>query len=188
MKTCSRCGKTQPVDEFSRHRSNRDGLRPQCKSCGRAYARAYHDANREKEHAYYEANRDRIGGVHRTYRADHPEAGQNYGRAYRADHPEVAWASNYRVRAKQAGHEPIVQEFTLADVVARYGAQCAYCSGGPFEHLDHAVPISKGGPHTIENVRPACAACNIAKHNRTPDEWQPAENASASTNTNTNRN
>lgn len=32
--------------------------------------------------------------------------------------------------------------------------------------VDHVIPISKGGPHTWENVRNCCLKCNITKHDR----------------------
>lgn len=30
-------------------------------------------------------------------------------------------------------------------------------------HLDHVVPLSKGGPDLITNVKPSHARCNLAK-------------------------
>ena len=32
--------------------------------------------------------------------------------------------------------------------------------------VDHVIPISKGGPHTWQNVRNCCLKCNITKHDR----------------------
>jgi 5-methylcytosine-specific restriction endonuclease McrA len=30
-------------------------------------------------------------------------------------------------------------------------------------HIDHLIPIAKGGPDTLDNVRPAHALCNLKK-------------------------
>ena len=89
----------------------------------------------------------------------------------RRTHPHRIWVKNYRERAARAGHEPVVEHFTKADVIERYGDSCFYCETGEFEHLDHATPVSKGGPHTLDNVRPSCAFCNYSKHNRDLSEW-----------------
>jgi 5-methylcytosine-specific restriction endonuclease McrA len=35
--------------------------------------------------------------------------------------------------------------------------------GGRFEHIDHIIPLSRGGRHSIGNLAPACAACNLKK-------------------------
>ena len=37
-------------------------------------------------------------------------------------------------------------------------------------HIDHIVPLSKGGSHTYDNVQPAHPRCNLVKHARMPDE------------------
>jgi 5-methylcytosine-specific restriction endonuclease McrA len=31
-------------------------------------------------------------------------------------------------------------------------------------HIDHFIPVSKGGPDTLNNVRPTHGLCNIRKH------------------------
>jgi 5-methylcytosine-specific restriction endonuclease McrA len=41
-------------------------------------------------------------------------------------------------------------------------------------HIDHVVPLSRGGLHEIGNLVIACAQCNRAKGARTPDEWRAA--------------
>ena len=35
-------------------------------------------------------------------------------------------------------------------------------------HLDHYMPLSKGGAHSISNVVWSCAACNLTKNNKLP--------------------
>ena len=56
-------------------------------------------------------------------------------------------------------------------VVNRHHGLCAYCKDRPYEHMDHVVPLSRGGTNTIGNVLPACADCNLSKHNRFLTEW-----------------
>lgn len=59
-----------------------------------------------------------------------------------------------------------------AEVYARDGFECAYCSSsaGPFT-VDHIIPVSRGGGHDLENLCVACARCNSSKHNRLLSEW-----------------
>lgn len=48
---------------------------------------------------------------------------------------------------------------------------CLYC-GDPAEHVDHFIPLARGGTHTLDNLVPACAACNLSKGAKLPDlEW-----------------
>lgn len=44
--------------------------------------------------------------------------------------------------------------------------ECFYCRE-VFEikrlHVDHFIPLAKGGPHVPDNLRKSCAGCNLAK-------------------------
>lgn len=50
---------------------------------------------------------------------------------------------------------------------------CPYCSswhkGVP--EIDHLLPISRGGTHTMDNLTLACRACNAGKSDKTPEEF-----------------
>lgn len=50
-----------------------------------------------------------------------------------------------------------------------YGNQCLKCGSVDRIEADHVVPISKGGPHTIENFQTLCKFCNISKLDKTAD-------------------
>jgi len=43
------------------------------------------------------------------------------------------------------------------------GRACIYCGSQTRLTQDHLTPISRGGPHTAENVAPACLPCNQSK-------------------------
>jgi 5-methylcytosine-specific restriction endonuclease McrA len=38
-------------------------------------------------------------------------------------------------------------------------------------HLDHVIPLSKGGTDLIENIRPTHAVCNLKKGSKTPKDF-----------------
>jgi 5-methylcytosine-specific restriction endonuclease McrA len=50
---------------------------------------------------------------------------------------------------------------------------CYWCDkelNGKF-HIDHIIPLSKGGGHTENNVVLSCRPCNASKHNLMPIEF-----------------
>jgi hypothetical protein len=43
---------------------------------------------------------------------------------------------------------------------------------GRHMHIDHLVPVSRGGPHELWNFVTACAKCNLQKKHKTLDEFR----------------
>lgn len=65
------------------------------------------------------------------------------------------------------------------DILERYGTSCHICKdpidlNAPRQvgkegwerglHIDHVIPLSRGGDNTIENVKPSHGYCNITKN------------------------
>lgn len=89
--------------------------------------------------------------------------------------PDKARAQRQRRRASAngaivPGRVPDAAE--LAALTAR-GVRCAYCRRCQANTIDHIVPISRGGLHTIDNLIGACRGCNSAKGAKLLNtEWQ----------------
>ncbi|MFF4021460.1 HNH endonuclease [Nocardia elegans] len=147
-KYCGKCHSVKPVADYGRQAKTCDGLNTDCRSC---------DVLRKS-----------------SWRISNPERNREGQRIWRENNPLVNRLHDGVSRARKAGCE--VQPITPDDLLAHWKAEgidsdsCVYCSG-PFEHLDHATPIARGGAHSLENVVPACAACNESKYNRTAEEF-----------------
>ena len=92
-------------------------------------------------------------------------------RTWRKKNPERAKAIDDRKRAKRA---KALGTATFEQIKARidfYGNRCAYC-GGPYEHVDHVIPLARGGSNWPANLRPACARCNQSKNAKKLSEWR----------------
>lgn len=70
-KTCTGCGESKPVTDYSRDASKRSGFRRQCKVCtcakGREYKKLNADILRSKNHEYYKKNIDSHSTRSREY-------------------------------------------------------------------------------------------------------------------------
>jgi len=104
-----------------------------------------------------------------------------YWRKERIVRGDVIRANNRRRHAKHyraLGLSPRIGRYTETEVLDRYGTICHICNteidmsaprgtGKPgWEkglQIDHVIPLSKGGDHTIENVRPSHGHCNLTK-------------------------
>lgn len=51
-----------------------------------------------------------------------------------------------------------------------YGSACAYCGTSERITLDHVWPLTLFGPHSSDNVVPACISCNSQKSDKPLDE------------------
>lgn len=90
-----------------------------------------------------------------------------YTRKYRAENPHRAreWAQNRRNR--KSGR---LEYGTIPRLLVVQRGLCAYCAcdleGG--YHVDHIIPLSKGGRHEAVNIQLLCASCNLRKSNKDP--------------------
>ena len=139
------------------------------------------DASREQRRERY-ANGDGAAAA-RRWRAANPErqleASRRWNeanrekssaksRAWAARNPDKVKARTQRRRAlKKAATVYPITSAQIAEKMSYWGNKCWMCEG-PFEHVDHVKPLSKGGPHILANLRPACASCNASKNDRWP--------------------
>lgn len=60
-----------------------------------------------------------------------------------------------------------IEKVTLEGVLARYGSNCYLCREDVVPpasgHLEHVIPLCKGGEHSYVNIRLAHRLCNIKK-------------------------
>lgn len=75
------------------------------------------------------------------------------------------------LRIRRAKHDrDSAWSILRAKVFATKGCLCTYC-GDDAGQVDHVIPRSRGGSDDLENLVPCCGACNLAKGDRTPEEW-----------------
>jgi hypothetical protein len=168
VKRCTKCGVTKSLDGFNRDARHRDGRRSECRDCDNTRSRVYHKA-------YYDANRDRVRTRNKVWIEKNRERYRERHHAYYASVRGVA----LRLRVLHGYSRADSQ--ALATLLCADETRCAVCGlpvwwmrlrrglwpksmrAARFRQrmtVDHIVP---GGPSTIENSRPCCAACNSLK-------------------------
>jgi 5-methylcytosine-specific restriction endonuclease McrA len=126
-------------------------------------------------------NRDAVLAAKRAKRQEwreaNPEKAAQQLAAWKLAHPFKSAEYHRRKRAIKLGVK--TEYYTAEDVVARWGTVCHICGkeidmNAPRKvgtrgwkrglHLDHVIPMSRGGEDTLANVKPTHGLCNLRKH------------------------
>lgn len=176
-KKCCRCGLVKAYIEFHKNRKNKDGLDYRCKACKkiidglrapqdekrhREYSKQYHDSHIEEHKAYCKA-----------YYRKHRKWKMKYARVYRQNNPNKMRAQRARRRARVKAADGT---FTDSDILRQGESQrwkCWWCGKRCKRkyHVDHLVPLARGGHNGPSNIVISCPTCNLSKHDKLPDEW-----------------
>jgi len=116
-----------------------------------------------------QANSDKVRITRRDYQRRNPEKAFLIAKQWAKDNPELRRASTSKRRASKRLNG--VKLVTKKELLRLYASPCAYC-GIPSKHIDHVIPISKGGSHSIGNLVGACAPCNLSKGSKLITEWK----------------
>ncbi|MES2460857.1 MAG: HNH endonuclease [Armatimonadota bacterium] len=78
-------------------------------------------------------------------------------------------------RRMRIARAPRVEKIDRALIIARDDSTCYLC-GRRVEkktlQIDHVHPLAKGGSHTYDNLRVACASCNSRKDDLMLEEFR----------------
>lgn len=178
------------------HIAQRTTLSMNCTACLVIHKADYRKRNVFKRAAYYIENKERENANSRTYYARNKDRRQRQGKEYRANNPDdvrmgnARWrhanpsyasqhrldnAPKYRVyrenrRAREANG--VLSRNIVERLYERQRGMCACCSValGDRYHLDHVIPLSRGGSNTDDNVQLLLDKCNARKGSRLPTE------------------
>lgn len=88
--------------------------------------------------------------------------------------PEARIAIRDRRRARQYGAEGTYSKDDVRRLLTQHGRVCFYCDAVLTKfHLDHFIPLARGGTNNPSNLRLSCPSCNFSKGARMPWEWMP---------------
>lgn len=141
------------------------------------YNKMYREINREKlsesHREYQKNNREVVNEKAAEYRKNNPEKTKEIYARYRAKNKEkyVIYARNRRAWKLGAGGS--YTEDDIKFMLSLQKNKCAICSvsvaGG--YHIDHVIPLSKGGVNDKSNLQILCAPCNRSKGAKDPIEF-----------------
>lgn len=156
----------------------------------REYVRKNLEKVRQYKHNYYMEHKDEVREYNQEYRETHKEEMASYFHDYYLEHTDEIktrikeWDktesgklsrknANHRRKARMRSIEGDYSKDDLKQALEFFNYQCAY-SGEPLEqhyHIDHVIPVSKGGTNYIWNIVPANSGPNGTKRDNEMEEW-----------------
>jgi len=129
---------------------------------------------------YKQKNKEHLFKMSRAYRETNRQKVTKQKKQWKIDNYEKTLHSNRKaIRARRARlKNNITIAYTESQVISTYGTNCNICGLeidflAPRQvgkrgwekglHIDHLLPIAKGGSDTLNNVRPTHGLCNLKK-------------------------
>ncbi|WP_410171212.1 HNH endonuclease [Agrobacterium tumefaciens] len=94
-------------------------------------------------------------------------------RVWRLKNPESARSHGAKNRAKRRSAEGTYTKSDVSRLLILQGRKCAECKKNLSDkyHVDHIMPLARGGSNWPTNLQILCQSCNQSKHARDPFEW-----------------
>ena len=157
---CTKCNIEKSLEQFNRDKRKLNGRESHCKECRKAHVYKWRESNKEHFLKYARSVYASQTDEQRTNKI----AVQKEYRSLRLALSMPSWTKNRRQQMENNG----VFSIAPRDVRSlKREDKCAACgeTEGKFE-IDHIVPVSKGGRHSIGNLQVLCLNCNRLKHAR----------------------
>ena len=199
LKSCSRCLQTKPLTEFNISRKTRNGYRFECRACQAQYYldnRLARDTYMAKWRILHREQWNRLG---RQSRARRMEKHLAYNKQWRDANPErmqqardnwkklnrerialthQQWRSSNKDKERsykhkrRSGNGDFVSAGEIQTQLEKQSSRCYWCCNIlSVYHVDHILPLSKGGTNTTENICIACPTCNLKKGVKLPTDF-----------------
>ena len=147
----------------------------------KAQSAAYYAANREKysayQAAYQSANREKLTAYNSSWRSANFEKISARLAAYHAANPDKRTAHGRNSRARRRSAEGRHTALDITRIFEHQRGLCANCHSKLFKsgkqkfHVDHIVPLVKGGSNWPSNLQCLCPTCNMRKNAKDPIAW-----------------
>ena len=174
MNICNQCNEVKSDDDYYVVRGK---LLPKCKNCCKANSKIRYDNNKEAI-ILRTGNYRKLQKEHNTdvYKKSLHNGKLRQAKYQKTDQGKIVnKACQHRRRVILKNTISDVTTTKLKELLTSQNDTCFYCNNHldydtpRAVHLDHIMPLSKGGLHQMNNVVWSCSSCNLEKSNKIID-------------------
>lgn len=155
--------------------------------------KAYRAANRKeldaKTREWRESNPDKFSAYQSKYQSEHrkearkrcvewrkkyPDRARAQGFKWRSENKEANALKSARRRAKIKHGGCDIPKDIYKRLMSLQKGKCPVCKSQlttAYRHLDHIIPLARGGEHSVMNVQLLCPPCNLSKNAKHPIDF-----------------
>ncbi|MDU4890988.1 MAG: HNH endonuclease [Clostridium sp.] len=189
-KVCKMCGKELSIESFNIRKGYKDGYNTKCKKCEVRYNQEYYKKHKaeldEKHKKYRENNKEYLSNLRKQYYKSNKEKELVQAKMWRNKNKDKIrnsskrWyecnkgkvlVKNQRRRTKLSELPATITNEQWIQIKNDFKNKCAYCGRKLPLHMEHFIPLSKGGEMTVNNIIPSCKSCNCSKGTKLFHEW-----------------
>lgn len=173
-KFCISCKTIKLTELFYKSSIILDGYYTYCKDCCKIKRKSYKQPSKDlinnQNKVKYNKYKDSILKKNKEYYYNNLDKIHLKQKEYRRNNK---YKINLRNRARREKISCAIDNNKLKELILEHKS-CKYCLielKDHNRHIDHIVPLSKGGKHELINLMPICDKCNMSKGSKLLNEW-----------------
>lgn len=175
MKICTNCKILLSLLCFYKNKNTKDGMSYFCKRCHKEKTKKYKKSKRRikiDNEKRYAKHKNKILEKNREYYYKNKNKIHSKQKEWRKVNKESIYLRNRARKLKIKEFDKVSQDFI--NKIKTEILNCVYCNiklDDINRHIDHIVPLSKGGKHSPNNITLCCKTCNLSKGSKQLDTW-----------------
>jgi 5-methylcytosine-specific restriction endonuclease McrA len=161
-RACIKCKVVKPFSEFHRNIRTSEGINNECKICKNARSKQRYQTHGEllkNQMAFQRANNyEHRLEIERASRARRKDSQRPLKNARQQIRNRLISGAKYELKTKE--------------IAKLYTQACYNCNVTENLSIDHIIPLSRGGSHSIGNLLTLCRQCNSSKGSKLMMEWR----------------
>lgn len=142
----------------------------------KAQSRRWHAENRdaalERLRKRYANNKEEHNSKSKKWHQENPEKVRRIKAKWKKENPDAVALHSRNRRSRILGAEGSHTPLDLSDLMTKQRKKCAHswcrASIDKKHHVDHIIPLSRGGSNGRRNLQLLCPSCNLKKNAKHP--------------------